>query len=183
MLFRFAVAITIVELALTALASILVTFTDPPPGFTTESDLRSLGLVFSAHDNRRGESGNSPYYDTRATLTNPASSLFTSLRTDATMTDFEFRRSRDEASLEHPERGELVIINEPFTGEKGYAVRHSGPNSVRFELVRIRKGEMLIVRLVREKPFDSIPAAELARCEHRARLVQEHLMVKLRWRD
>jgi hypothetical protein len=54
---------------------------------------------------------------------------------------------------------------------------------VRFELVRIRKGELLIVRVVREKPFDSVPAAELSRCERRARMVQEHLMVKLRWRD
>ncbi|HVR83840.1 MAG TPA: hypothetical protein VMU54_05970 [Planctomycetota bacterium] len=183
MLFRFAVAITMVELALTAMATVLVTYTDPPPGFVTETDLHSLGLNFSAHDNRRGESGNSPYYDTRATLSNPDSSLFASLRTDATTTDFEFRRSRDEASREHPERGELVIINEPFSGEQGYAVRHSGPNSARFELVRIRKNEMLIVRLVREKPYDTIPAAELARCERRARLVQEHLMVKLRWRD
>jgi hypothetical protein len=183
MLLRFAVAITIVELALTAMATVLVTFTDPPPGFATETDLNSLGLSFSAHDNRRGESGNSPYYDTRATLTHPDGSLFASLRTDATITDFEFRRSRDEANRDHPERGEVVIINEPFSGEQGYAVRHSGPNSARFELVRIRKGEMLIVRLVREKPYDTIPAAEMARCERRARLVQEHLMVKLRWRD
>jgi len=165
------------------MASVLVTYTDPPPGFATENDLRSLGLTFSAHDNRRGESGNSPYYDTRATLTHPDASLFVSLRSDATMTDFEFRRSRDEASRGHPERGELVIINEPFSGEEGYAVRHSGPNSARFELVRLRKGEMLIVRLVREKPFDISPPAELARCERRARLVQELLMVKLRWRD
>jgi len=183
MLFRFAVAITFLEAALTAMASILVGYTDPPPGFATENDLRGLGLTVRAHENRRGESGNAPYYDTRATLTDPESSLLVSLRTDATPTDFEFRRSRDETSRERPERGELVIINEPMPGEEGYAVRHSGPKSVRFELVRIRKGEMLIVRVVRDKPYDTLPAAELARCERRARLVQEHLMVKLRWRD
>jgi len=50
-----------------------------------------------------------------------------------------------------------VIINEPMPGEQGYAVRHSGPKSARFELVRIRKGEMLIVRVIREKPFDTLP--------------------------
>lgn len=183
MLVRFAVIVTILEVALTAMASVLVTYTDPPPGFVTENDLRSLGMTFSAHENRRGESGNAPYYDTRSTLTSPTSSLFASLRTDATKTDFEFRRSREEASREHPERGELVIINEPMPGEQGYAVRHSGPKSARFELVRIRKGEMLIVRVIRERPYDTLPAVELSGCERRARQVQEHLMVKLRWRD
>ena len=172
MLLRFAVIVTVLEVALTAMASILVTYTDPPAGFATENDLASLGLTFSAHDNRRGESGNAPYYETRATLTNPASTLFVSLRTDATTTDFEFRRSRDEVNRDRPERGEL-----------GYAVRHSGPKFARFELVRIRKADMLIVRVVREKPFDTMPGAELARCERRARQVQEQLMLKLRWRD
>jgi hypothetical protein len=183
MLLRFAVVVTLLEAALTAMAAILVTYTDPPPGFATENDLRSLGLSFSDLQNRRWESGNSPCYDTRATLRSPDSAFFVSLRTDATPTDFEFRRSKDEAAREHPEQGELVIVNEPIPGEQGYAVRHSGPRSVRFELVRIRKGELLIVRVVREKPFDSVPAAELSRCERRARIVQEHLMVKLRWRD
>jgi hypothetical protein len=182
-LFRFAVIVTALEVGLTAAASILVTYTDPPPGFATENDLRSLGLSYRTHENRRGESGNAPYYDTRATLTGPEASLFVSLRTDATPTDFDFRRSRDEASQERPERGELVIINEPIPGEQGYAVRHNGPKSLRFELVRIRRNEMLIVRVVREKPYDSKASVEMARCERRARLVQEHLMVKLRWRD
>ena len=180
---RFAVVVTILEVALTAAASILVTFTDPPPGFATENDLRSLGMTFRTHENRRWESGNAPCYDTRASLASPEASLFTSLRTDATTTDFEFRRAKDEALRERPERGELSIINEPLPGEQGYAVRHSGPNSVRFELVRLRRGEMLIVRVSREKPFDTLATAEMARCERRARLVQEHLMVKLHWRD
>lgn len=183
MLFRFAVVITILEFALTAVASILVTYTDPPPGFATEQDLRSLGMSFTAHENRRWESANQPCYDTRATLASPSAALFTSLRTDATKTDFAFRRSRDEANRERPERGEVTIINEPLPGEEGYAVRHTGPKSVRFELVRLRKNEMLIVRVVREKPYDHLAAAELAKCERRARLVQEHLMVKLRWRE
>jgi hypothetical protein len=102
MLLRFAVIVTIMEVALTAMASILVTYTDPPPGFATENDLRSLGLSFSAHENRRWESGNAPCYDTRATLLSPDSALFVSFRTDAALTDYEFRRSRDEASREHP---------------------------------------------------------------------------------
>jgi len=183
MLFRFAMAVTVLEFALTAVASVLVTYTDPPPGFVTEQDLRALGIEYRAHDNRRWESGNAPCYDTRAQLSTPDAALFASYRTDAVRTDFDFRRSRDEVNRERPERGETVIINEPLPGEEGYAVRYSGAKSVRFELVRLRKNEMLIVRVVREKPYEAIPAAELTRCERRARLVQEHLMSKLRWRD
>jgi len=51
-----------------------------------------------------------------------------------------------------------VIINEPMPGEQATRCGHSGPKSARFELVRIRKGEMLIVRVIREKPFDTLPA-------------------------
>jgi len=163
-LFRFAVIVTALEAGLTAAASILVTYTDPPPGFATESDLRTLGLNYRTHENRRWESGNAPCYDTRAALTGPEGALYVSLRTDATPTDFDFRRSRDEVHRDLPERGELVIINEPIPGEQGYAVRHVGPKSVRFELVRIRRNEMLIVRVVREKPYDAKAAVEMTRC-------------------
>lgn len=183
MLMRFAIAVTVLEVALTALASVLVTYTDPPPGFATEQDLRALGFSFSAHENTRWTAADAPCYDTRATLTSPDAKLYVSFRTDATTTDFSFRRSRDEASRERPERGEITIINEPMPGEEGYAVRQRGPKSARFELVRLRRGDMLIVRVVREKPFEASDAVELSKCERRARLVQEMIMSRLRWRD
>jgi len=183
MLFRFAVAVTVLEVALTAVASILVTYTDPPPGFATEQDLASLGLPHRDLKNTRWIPLKAPSYETRATLTSPDAALYVSLQTDATETDFEFRRLREDGNRGHPERGETVVINEPMPGEKGYAVRHGGPKSSRFELVRLRGNDLLVVRVVREKPYDLVPAAELGRCERRARLVQEHLMVKLRWRD
>jgi hypothetical protein len=183
MLFRFAVIVTILELGLTAVASVLVTYTEPPPGFATEGDLRDLGLKFSKHENRRWVSVNAPCYDTRATLLAPDAALYVSLRTDALKTDYEFRRSREEVWRDQPDRGEVVLINEPIPGEEGYAVRHRGAKSVRFELVRHRRAEMLIVRVTREAPYDTLPAAELSRCERRARVIQEHLMAKMRWRE
>jgi hypothetical protein len=183
MLLRFAVVITALELVLTAAASVLVTYTEPPPGFATESDLRDLGLTFDEHENRRWVHMNAPCYDTRAKLSSPAASLYVSLRTDSTATDFQFRRAREEVIRDHPELGEAVLINEPLPGEEGYAVRHRGPKSVKFELVRLRGSDLLIVRVVREQPFDTLAAAELSKCERRARSVQEHLMFKMRWRD
>jgi hypothetical protein len=183
MLFRFAVVVTVLELALTAVASVLVTYTEPPPGFATDSDLRDLGLKFEQHENRRWVSVSAPCYDTRAKLLSPDATLYISLRTDALKTDYDFRRSREEVMRDQPDRGEIVLINEPIPGEEGYAVRHRGNKSVRFELVRIRRSEMLIVRVVREMPYDSLPPAELSRCERRARVLQEHLMAKMRWRE
>ena len=183
MLFRFAVVITVLEFALTAVASVLVTYTEPPPGFTTERDLRELHIPFTEHENRRWLSVDAPCYDTRAKLDSPPAALYVSLRTDALRTDFDFRRSREVVTASKPDRGETVIINEPIPGEEGYAIRHRGPKSVRFELVRLRKSEMLIVRVIRDMPYDTLPAAELSRCERRARIVQEHLMTKMRWRE
>jgi hypothetical protein len=83
--------------------------------------------------------------------------------------DLDFRRSREEVNRGHPERGETTIIEEPLPGERGYAVRQAGPKSSRFELVRLHGNDLLIVRVLREKPYDAQPGAEMARCERRAR--------------
>jgi hypothetical protein len=183
MLIRFAIVVTIIELALTAAASVLVTYTEAPPAFATENDLRGLGFTFEDHSNRRWLHMNSPRYDTTAALLPPPGSLFVSLRTDASQTDLDFRRSRDEVIHDHPERGEVVLINEPLPGELGYAVRHRSPKSVRFELVRLRNTDLFIVRVSRDLLPDALPGAELSRCERQARAVQELLMFKMRWRD
>lgn len=183
MLLRFAVVVTVLELVLTAGASVLVTYTEAPPAFATDNDLRDLGIAFTEHRNSREGSIQSPIYDTNATLDIPTASLWVRYRADMSKTDFDFRRAREEGRRNRPELGEFVIINEPSPGEMGYAVRHRGPSSLKFELVRLRGSELLIVNVVRKMPYENLPAAELSRCERRARLVQEHLMMKLRWRD
>jgi len=183
MLLRFAVVVTVLELVLTAGASVLVSYTEAPPGFATDDDLRELGLAYTQHRNSREGSLQAPIYDTNATLAAPTATLWVRYRADQSKTDFEFRRSREEVRRGRAEFGELVLIDEPMPGEQGYAVRHRGPASVRFELVRLRGSEMLIVNVVRKQPYDNLPAAELARCERRARIIQEQLMMKLRWRE
>src|SRR5438477_2580232 len=183
MLLRFAVVVTVLEFILTIAASILVTYTEPPTGFLTEAELSELGFKFDDHENQRWIHLNAPCYDTRAKLASPGAALYVSLRTDASMTDFGSRRRREEILRERADHGEAVIINEPLPGEEGYAIRHRGPHSVRFELVRLRGSDLLIVRVVGDKPFDASESAALSKCEHRARAVQEHLMFKMRWRD
>jgi hypothetical protein len=183
MLLRFAVVVTVLELVLTATASVLVTYTEAPPAFATENDLRELGMSFTEHRNARSGAINAPIYETNVTLASPTATLYVECRSDSKKIDFDFRRSREEVLRDRPEHGELTIINEPLPGEEGYAVRHRGPNAVRFELVRLHGSDMLKVRVVRRAPFDNLPAAELSRCERRARVVQEQLMMKLRWRE
>jgi len=183
MLLRFAVVVTVLELVLTAGASVVVSYVEAPPAFATDNDLRDLGLAYTQHRNSREGTIQAPIYDTDATLASPTASLWVRYRADMSKTDFDFRRAREEMRRSRPELGELVLINEPSPGEVGYAVRHRGPSSMKFELVRLRGSEMLIVQVVRKMPYDNIPAAELARCERRARIVQEHLMAKLRWRE
>lgn len=183
MLFRFAVAITVLELVLTLGASLLVTYTEPPPAFVTEAELADLGMLTAAHENKRRIRQTGPCYETQATITTPTATLYVSLWTDATPTDFQFRRAGEEALRDHPKLGEMVLVNEPIPGEEGYAARHKTADSIRFELVRRRGKELLIVRVGREKPYEVPEAAAQARCELRARMVQEHLMAKLRWRE
>ena len=183
MLLRFAVAVTALEFVLTIAASVLVTYTEPPAGFLTEQEMGDLSLKFEQHENRRWVHLNAPCYDTRATLSSPGATLYVSLRSDASSTDIGFRRRREESIRERKDRGDVVIINEPLPGEEGYAVRYRGPDAVRFELARLHGRDMLIVRVIDEKPFDTTESGALSKCEHRARAVQEYLMFKLRWRD
>jgi hypothetical protein len=183
MLLRFAAAVTAIEVVLTIAASVLVTYTEPPTGFLSEQELGDLGLKYVEHETKRWVHLNAPCYDTRATLSSPDASLYVSLRSDASPADYSFRRGREEAIRERSDRGEVVLINEPLPGEEGYAVRYRGENSVRFELVRLHGRDLLIVRVIDEKPYDATESAALSKCEHRARAVQEHLMFKMRWRD
>ena len=80
MLMRFAVVVTILEFILTIAASILVTYTEPPVGFLTETDLSELGQKFEDHENKRWIHLNAPCYDTSAKLGSPSASLYASLR-------------------------------------------------------------------------------------------------------
>jgi hypothetical protein len=182
-MFRFAAIVTAIELVLTAGASILVSYTEAPPAFATEADLNGLGIPFASLETDRRMIQGALAYETRATLSSPPAELYVSLRTKASAADCDFRRAREESPSATPDRGEVTVINEPLPGEKGYAVRHRAASFVRFELVRLKGDELFIVRVKRALPFDLPIAAELSRCERRARIVQEHVMTKMRWRD
>src|SRR5689334_12100341 len=127
MLLRFACVVTVLEFLLTIAASVLVTFTEPPTAYITDSELSNLGMKVDRHENRRVTQLNIPRYETHAQLGSPSASLYVSLRMDASPTDYQFRRRTEEAIRERPDRGELVLINEPMPGEEGYAVRYRGP--------------------------------------------------------
>lgn len=180
---RFALIVTLVELALTAAAALWITAEEAGGTFLTERDLETLGIPYSALAASTRRQGEALTQDARATLSNPVQSLYVSLRPETSLTDYEFRKGREEALTRRPDRGQVSLSTEPWGEELGYAVRHQSDKSMRFELTRHRSGDLLIVRVVREAPYPAGAAQEMALCERRARQVQEHLLVRLGWRD
>jgi hypothetical protein len=174
---RFMIAVTTVELLLTALAAWWVTAAESVGAHVTERDLREFSIPFTSLTPTSTRSGDTANHETRARFRDPEQSLYTSLRTGATTTDFEFRKGREEALQRKADRGPLSIVDEPLPGELGYSLRHSGTKSLRFELVRLRGSELLIVRVGMENPG----AGDMAKAERRARLVQERIMGRIGW--
>ncbi len=180
---RFAVIVTLVELALTAGAALWITAEEVGGTLVSSRDLETLGIPCSALSPSTRRQGELLLQDVRATLSNPEQTLHVSLRPGTSTTDFEFRRGREEALSRRRDRGQVSLSTEPWGDEPGYAVRHQGEKSMRFELARLRRGELLIVRIAREAPYAAGAAQEMAGCERRARQVQELLLHRMGWND
>lgn len=180
---RFALIVTLVELTLTAGAVLWITAEEVGGALVSSRDLEALGIPCSGLAPSTRRQGEVLIQDVRATLSNPAQTLYVSLRPGTSATDFQFRQGREEALSRRPDRGQISLSMEPWGDESGYAVRHPGEKSMRFELARHRGGDLLIVRVVSESPYPAGAAQEMAVCERRARQVQEHLLVRLGWRE
>jgi hypothetical protein len=175
---RFAVAVTVLELVLTAGAAWWVTLAESTGAHVTERDLGELGLPFTSVTPSSTRAGDTANHETRAALLDPGQTLYTSLRTGSTAVDFDHRKRREEAWARKSGGGAAhSIADEPLPGEEGYSVRQSGPKSLRFELVRLRGSDLLIVRITMDAPGHG----EMAKAERRARKVQERLMGRLGW--
>jgi hypothetical protein len=181
---RFAVVLTLVELALTVAATLTISLIEPGEPYVTEADLRGLRLPFSSSSTRRTKSFDGRiFYDTSVELADPPQTLHVSIRAGSSDVDYDHRLNRERQNHQKPRHGTIVLIDEPMPGERGYALRQRGPDSVRAELVRLRGTDLLIVRVSRAQPYDTTPDQEVVRCERRARMVELFLLEKLRWRE
>jgi len=181
---RFALLVTLVEIGLTAGAALLIAWNEEPEPFLTRDDLRTLDLPYESLRNERVPSLQALHcYESRAVLRVPRQSVYVSYRVEAGPKDLESRREKERALLEKKEAGQGSLIDEPFDGERGYAVRHRGPHGARMELVRARGRDLFIVRVSQEGVQGAEAQAAVARCDRLAHLIQHQIMTKLRWRD
>jgi hypothetical protein len=181
---RFALAMTLVEIALTVAATLTISLIEPGEPYVTEGDLRDLRIPCGSVTNTRTKRFDGQvFYESRAELRDPPQTLFVSLRTEASDVDFDHRLNRERQSLADPKNGAGALIDEPMPGERGYMLRHRGNASARTELVRLRDNVLLVVRVSRPKPYDSTPDQEVVKCERRARVVELRLLEKLGWRE
>jgi hypothetical protein len=182
-MWRFALMITVVELALSGVAATLFTLDSPPDPYLTRDDLRDLRMAFFSHDNvRRLRFEALLGYDSNAVLENPRHIVWVSARVDQTVVDFDSRRRREEAWAKRPGQDSTTAIEScRGTDGQGFEVRQKGATGTRCELVRFKGDRMLIVRVSKTEPMQRSPSEEVAACERRARMIQARMLQKLGW--
>jgi hypothetical protein len=182
-MWRFATAITLLEILLTAGTASLFTLDADSDGFLTTDDLSLINLPFEEHKTKRQSRFDALLgYDSNTVLLSPRQSAWVSARVDQAEIDFAARRRREENWAAKSGLGTSVIFDDPGPDDAGYLVRQQNEKSVRCELVRYRGGRMLVVKVSRNELVGK-PAEELAVCERRARLIQGRMLEKLRWWD
>jgi hypothetical protein len=182
-MWRFALTVTAIELALTAGAVLWISAVEAVDAYLTERDLEQLRIPYESLSPSTRRHGEALTLETRGRLLEPEQSLYVSVRTQVSEQDFAFRRSREEALQQRPDRGRLSLTHEPLPGEAGYSVRHEGVASLRFETVRFRGSEMVVILVGRSTPYGAHPSQEMLRCERRARQIQDRLLYRLGWRS
>lgn len=180
-MWRFAAAITLVEIALTALSAALITMDFDPDPYLSADDLRNLGLPFENHATQRRMRFDALLgYDSSMALLNPRQSASVSVRVEQTRVDFDARRRREENWATKPGFGRSTVSVDPGHEDEGFMVRHASAKDVRCELVRFRGDRMVIVRVSRGG-IEGDADEELAACERRARILQGRILSKIRW--
>jgi hypothetical protein len=174
---RFAAAVTTVQILLTALAALWIGIEEGTDGAVSAPDLVSLRIPFENLRSDAWRQDTQLCHDSRAKLLDPEQSLYVSQRRGVDSVDFEYRRGREEATGRRPGRGEHTLVNEPMPGGRGYSVRHRTPSTIRFETVRWREGQMVVIRVT------AADGEGMALLERRARQIQDLLLARLGWRD
>jgi hypothetical protein len=179
---RFATAVTGAQVLLTTLAALWIGIAEDTEGAVSEADLAALRIPFETLRSDTWRQEPQSCHDSRAKLLDPEQSLYVSRRSGVDSIDFEYRRGREEATGRRAGRGEHTLVIEAVPGGRGYSVRHRTPNTLRFETVRWRGGQMVVVRVTASGGEEAHPGAGLAGCERRARQVQDLLLTRLGWR-
>lgn len=175
---RFAWTVASIEVVLTICAASLVTMDERTEPFLLQEDLARMGMAAETFSNeKRFRLGAIASYDTNAVLAESRHVILVSFRVESPREEFERLRAA-ELGARGQESGLVLVDEETRRVERGYAIRQRGATGVRSELVRLRGGDLLLVKVSRP----NAPPGEQARCERMARLIQEHMMRRLGWR-
>ena len=180
-MWRFAIAITALEIVLTVFTASLFTADYDADAFLTPDDLALVNMPFDELKTQRQTRLEALLgYDSNMILARPRQNAWVSVRVSQAAVDFDARRRREENWAMKSAAGTWTILDDPGHDDVGYTVRHRTATSARSELVRFRGGRMLIVKVAKSE-LVGVPDEELAGCERRARILQERMLEKLRW--
>jgi len=180
-MWRFAAAITVMEIILTVFTASLFTADYDADAFLTPEDLALVNMPFEELKTQRQTRLEALLgYDSNMILVGPRQNAWVSVRVDQSRVDFDARRRREENWAAKAAAGSWTVLDDPGHDDVGYTVRHRSATSARSELVRFRGGRMLIAKVSRSE-LVGVPDEELAGCERRARILQERMLEKLRW--
>jgi hypothetical protein len=181
---RFALCVTAVEIALTIGASLWITLLDTGEPYVTPEEFGALGIpVEEVSTKRQSRFGAVSSYDTKAVVREDGPSILVSVSINTPRAEYDSRKAGERfPKLKEGDEPPLVI-DESWAVEPGYAVRQTGRASVRSEIVRLRGKDMLTIRLVWKDIAGKNKSQAVSYCEHFARLIQDHMVEKLGWRD
>lgn len=180
---RFSLVISAIEVVLTFGAALVIAMIDHSEPGLTEDDLRAVDLSCEKFTASAYQQFDVRYFDTRATLSASKQSVYVSHRFNLTPSDFDLKREKERTLVDRRDSGEGVITDDPFEGERAYVLRHRGADAVRAELVRVRGDEMILVRVTRAGVTGAAGKTEVANCERNARVIQDYLLQRWRWRE
>lgn len=180
---RFAVSITAIEVLLTMGAALVIALTEPPDHYLPRETLEELGMKVSAYrTDRRVWLGALPRFTTYAKLKDPERELHLSVRINASEHDYDLHRQRALNRVEQRDGGIGVLVDNPFPGERGYAMRFTEKDRVRVELARARGDKFMVLQLLQKGVRGARARIAVAACERRARLAMGRMMERLGWR-
>ena len=181
---RFAVTVTLIELALTLAASVIITLTEGFDPYIRDSELTGLGLEpreYKAYRRRYYFGG--AQHITRAVIQKCGHRLTVRYILDVAARDFEWELHREtQRQASSDPDSPVIVIREPFPGENGYGVRQISPRWVRSELVRMRMRDNVMMIVEVSASGENLRRTEAVTCEHHARLVQQLMLLKMGWR-
>ena len=181
---RFAVAVTAMEILLTLGACLWIAYADRSEPTVTQAEFGQLGITLEKYStDHRMRFGSFFSYETLAQVADGGPAITVSVRVNTPRAEYDTRLAGEKLPRLRDGDEAPVVTDESWPDESGYGVRQCGRNGARAEIVRLRGSTMIVIRAVHLNVSGNVAHHAAARAERLVRLVQDHLVVKLGWRE